>query len=37
MEPRQDGPFSYIPPHQRPRITWPDGARLALWVIPNVE
>src|SRR5215218_10298719 len=21
----------------RPRIAWPDGARVAVWVIPNIE
>jgi allantoinase len=30
-------PFSYIPIHKRPRIVWPNNARLALWVIPNIE
>ena len=37
MKPRRYGPFPYLPIHQRPRITWPDGARVALWVIPNLE
>jgi allantoinase len=31
------GPFPYSPITQRPRLTWPDGARVALWVIPNIE
>ncbi len=22
---------------RRPRLTWPNGARLALWVVPNIE
>ncbi len=33
-------PFSLFPYQaivDRPRIQWPDGARLAVWVIPNVE
>jgi peptidoglycan/xylan/chitin deacetylase (PgdA/CDA1 family) len=34
MEPRF---FEYSPIIDRPRITWPDGARVALWVVPNVE
>jgi peptidoglycan/xylan/chitin deacetylase (PgdA/CDA1 family) len=37
MDPRKYGPFPYVPIHQRPKITWPDGARLALWVVPNIE
>jgi allantoinase len=27
----------YSPIVQRPRITWPNGARVALWVAPNIE
>ena len=37
MEPRRYGPFPYTPINRRPKITWPDGKRLALWVIPNIE
>jgi peptidoglycan/xylan/chitin deacetylase (PgdA/CDA1 family) len=37
MKPQEYGPFPYSPIHQRPRIAWPDGARVALWVIPNIE
>ena len=37
MEPRIYGPFPYVPIHQRPKITWPDGAHVALWVAPNIE
>jgi len=37
MQPRRYGPFHYVPITQRPRLTWPDDARLALWVIPNIE
>ncbi len=29
--------FAYSPIVDRPKITWPNGARLALWVIPNIE
>ncbi|HAS07933.1 MAG TPA: polysaccharide deacetylase [Actinobacteria bacterium] len=25
------------PYNQRPKITWPNGARIALWVAPNIE
>jgi peptidoglycan/xylan/chitin deacetylase (PgdA/CDA1 family) len=28
-------PFSAIV--DRPRLTWPNGARVAVWVIPNIE
>ena len=31
------GPFPYVPITQRPKLTWPNGARVALWVIPNIE
>src|SRR5205814_2281982 len=37
MQPQRAGPFPYVPINRRPTITWPNGARLALWVIPNVE
>jgi len=37
MEPRDYGPFPYVPIKHRPRITWPSGARLAVWGIPNIE
>ncbi len=33
-------PFPYFPYEaiiDRPRVKWPDGARVAVWVIPNVE
>jgi len=37
MEPRIYGPYRYLPITQRKHFTWPGGARLALWVIPNIE
>src|SRR5438067_3518271 len=37
MKPAPYGPFPYSPIFRRPRLTWPDGAHLALWVIPNIE
>lgn len=37
MKPAAYGPFTYRPIVGRRRLTWPDGARLALWVVPNVE
>ncbi len=29
--------YDYWPWRDRPRIVWPGGARLALWVAPNIE
>src|SRR6202012_2228764 len=29
--------FPYQAIVDRPKITWPNGARLAVWVIPNIE
>jgi allantoinase len=37
MTPRRYGPLAYVPIHRRPPLTWPNGARVALWVNPNVE
>ena len=37
MEPRNYGPFPYTPINRRPKLTWPNGARVAVWVIPNIE
>jgi allantoinase len=27
----------YVPITERPKLTWPDKARLAVWVVPNIE
>ena len=27
----------YLPIHDRPKIIWPDKAKIALWVAPNIE
>lgn len=27
----------FVPLPRRPRLTWPNGARLAVWVVPNIE
>ena len=35
--PSDYGPFPYIPITERPRLTWPGGAHVAVWVIPNLE
>jgi allantoinase len=37
MKPRSYGPFPYSPIIHRPRLEWPGGAHVALWVIPNIE
>jgi allantoinase len=35
--PGRYGPFPYSSITKRPKLTWPNGARLALWVNPNIE
>jgi allantoinase len=37
MKPRDYGPFEYSPIIRRPPLRWPNGERVALWVIPNIE
>jgi len=37
VKPRPYGPFEYSPIIHRKKLEWPNGARLALWVIPNIE
>jgi hypothetical protein len=34
---RRYGPLAYVPNPPPSPLTWPDGARVALWVNPNVE
>ena len=34
---RDPGFYDYLPYDQRPQIRWPNGARVAFWVAPNVE
>ncbi|MBU6191082.1 MAG: polysaccharide deacetylase family protein, partial [Betaproteobacteria bacterium] len=29
--------YPYLPSISRPKISWPGGARLAVWVAPNIE
>jgi peptidoglycan/xylan/chitin deacetylase (PgdA/CDA1 family) len=36
MKPRRYGPFPYIPINRRPKLGWPNGSRIALYVVPNV-
>ena len=31
------GLFDYWPYENRPKINWPNGARVAFWVAPNIE
>lgn len=31
------GFYDYWPYDDRPKITWPNGARVAFWVAPNIE
>ena len=37
MEPRRYGPFTYSAIIDRPPLRWPNNARVAIWVIPNIE
>lgn len=37
MRKEQYGPFPFVPITKRPKFVLPNGARVALWVIPNVE
>lgn len=37
MQPTDYGPFKYVPITERPPLRWPNGARIAVWVIPNLE
>ena len=34
---RVPGHYDYMPWRRRPRIMWPGGARIAVWVAPNIE
>jgi len=31
------GLYGYLPWDRRPQIRWPNGARIAVWVAPNIE
>jgi len=37
MKPSIYGPFPCLPITRRTRFRWPGGARIAIWVIPNLE
>ena len=37
MQPSRYGPFPFSPITERPRYVLPGNARIAVWVIPNIE
>jgi len=37
MKPQRTGSFPYSPIVHRPKLVWPKNARVAFWVIPNIE
>lgn len=37
MKPQRYGPFAYTPINRRPKVKWPDGNHIALWIVPNIE
>jgi peptidoglycan/xylan/chitin deacetylase (PgdA/CDA1 family) len=37
MEPQRSGPFPFTPINRRPRLELPEGAQIAVWVVPNFE
>jgi allantoinase len=37
MQPSEYGPYPYSPANRRSKWKWPNGARVALWVCPNLE
>jgi peptidoglycan/xylan/chitin deacetylase (PgdA/CDA1 family) len=37
MKPAPYGPFKFSLIDQRPKLSWPNDARVALWVITNIE
>jgi allantoinase len=37
MQPAAYGPFRFSLINRRPRLRWPNDARIALWVITNIE
>lgn len=34
---KDPGRYPYLPLVDRPKIAWPGGARIAVWVAPNIE
>ncbi len=37
MKPRVYGPYAWSPIIRRPKFSFPNGARVAVWIIPNIE
>ena len=37
VPPREHGRFPYSAIIDRPPLHWPNGARVAVWLIPNIE
>jgi len=37
VKPSIYGPYKYLPITERKHFSWPNGKRLALWVVPNIE
>jgi allantoinase len=37
VNPSSYGPFPYSPIIRRPPFKWPNGARVAFWIVPNIE
>ena len=37
MRAEDAGLYEYLPYFDRPKIAWPEGARLAFWCAPNIE
>lgn len=37
MKPSKYGPFDFSGIDERPPLKWPNGAKVALWVVPNIE
>ena len=34
---KQLGRYAFLPAEKRAKLTWPGGARVAFWVVPNIE
>ena len=34
---RDPGHYDYWPYIDRPKLTWPEGKKIAFWVSPNIE
>ncbi len=36
MDPRRYGPYPDTPINRRPKLIWPNGARVSVWLCPNI-